>query len=387
MPKSIENRTIYTAIGCMSGTSLDGMDIAVIETDGYDHIKPLAFYSYDYNDDMRSQLQNCMNKTRNDEGVKEAELIFTRAHIDKINHIKKGFQNIDFIGFHGQTIHHDPDRGITVQIGDGDVLADETGIDVIYDFRSQDMANGGQGAPLLPIYHSALCRQDKLELPIAILNLGGVGNITYIDNNDMIAFDTGPGNAMIDDWVRSKTGQKFDKGGKIASKGGINEALLTEFLNYPYFKKPYPKSLDRNDFNAITSSFGLTKVTEKVAQDPMVKLKDDNLIPNTAATLTEMTAQSVARGIDLCPAKPTAIYVTGGGRHNTYMMRRIAEITNLPIHSVDELGWNGDAMEAEGFAYMAVRSYLNEPISFPNTTGCQSPTIGGILTRAKQVAA
>jgi anhydro-N-acetylmuramic acid kinase len=201
-----------------------------------------------------------------------------------------------------------------------------------------------------------------VELPIAILNLGGVGNMTWMSNDDMIAFDTGPANAMIDDWVAQHTSKKFDKNGEIASSGNVDNDIVEQFLSNPYFQKQYPKSLDRNDFQSISV--------------------DDLSMKDGAATLTEMTVQAVAKAIDLCPSKPNAIYVTGGGRHNNYMMKRFADVMALSIHTVDDLGWNGDAMEAEGFAYMAVRSLLKEPISFPKTTGCAQPFTGGVHVRA-----
>ncbi len=362
MKKSSENKT-YRAIGLMSGTAMDGIDGALIETDGYDYIQRLGFSSCDHDDDLRTQLRAQLNKHNFDTDV---ERKFTLAQLPIIQQLldqcSLSFNDIDAIGFHGQTTHHDPDNGITVQMGDGQLLANETGADVVYDFRTNDMKNGGQGAPLIPVYHRALLQNANVELPIAILNLGGVGNVTWVSNDEMVAFDTGPANAMIDDWVGQHTSQKFDKGGEIASRGMADENVLKQFVSLPYFDKSYPKSLDRNDFQNI--------------------LVEDLPVEDGAATLTEMTVQSVAKGIDLCPSKPNAIYVTGGGRHNDYMMKRFADVMELPIHSVDDLGWNGDAMEAEGFAYMAVRSLLNEPISFPKTTGCAQAVTGGVHARS-----
>lgn len=362
MEKSSVNKT-YRAIGLMSGTAMDGIDAALIETDGHDDIQRLGFVSCDHDENLRAQLRAQLNKHDFDADV---ERQFTLAQLPIIQQLldqcSLSFNDIEVIGFHGQTTHHDPDNGITVQMGDGQLLANETGIDVVYDFRTNDMKNGGQGAPLIPVYHRALLQNTNVELPIAILNLGGVGNITWVSHDDMVAFDTGPANAMIDDWVAKQTDQKFDDGGQMASRGNVDEFTLNQFLNLPYFDKAYPKSLDRNDFQNISVE-GLS-------------------VEGGAATLTEMTVQSVARGIEICPSKPTAIYVTGGGRHNDYMMKRFADVMELPIHSVDELGWNGDAMEAEGFAYMAVRSLLNEPISFPKTTGCAQAVTGGVYVRS-----
>jgi anhydro-N-acetylmuramic acid kinase len=362
MKKSSEKK-IYRCIGLMSGTAMDGIDAAMIETDGDGFIKPLGFVSIAHNEQLRERLKSQLNKIDFDKNI---ECDFTLAQLPAINNLlsQTGLtaSDIDYIGFHGQTIHHDPDNGITVQMGDGQLLADKTDIDVVYDFRSNDMTHGGQGAPLLPVYHRALVSNGDMNLPIVILNLGGVGNITWISNDDMVAFDTGPANAMIDDWIKSHTGQNFDEDGKIASNGVIDVKTLNEFLALPYFKKPYPKSLDRNDFQNVSID-GLN-------------------LEDGAATLTAMTVQSIAKGIDLCPQKPTAIYVTGGGRNNSFIMSEINRITNILTHSVDDLGWDGDAMEAEGFAYMAVRPTLGKPISFPKTTGCAQPAIGGILAKA-----
>ena len=366
MKKSSTKKKIYRAIGLMSGTAMDGIDAALIETDGYDYIKPIAFETIAHDENLRIQLRNCLNKTKRTSDVIEAEKQFILSQIPIINKLIKDInllkQNIDIIGFHGQTIHHDPAQKITIQLGDGQLLADEMGIDVVYDFRANDMKNDGQGAPFLPVYHRALIKNSNIKLPIVILNLGGVGNITYIDDDTMIAFDTGPANAMIDDWIITNTGKNFDEDGAIAASGKADQATIDSFLSLDYFKKPYPKSLDRNDFKSIS-------------------VEGMNL-ENGAATLTEMTIQSVAQGIQLCPKTPTAIYATGGGRHNTYMMKRISQTTNIPAHNIDVLGWNGDAVESQGFAYMAVRTLLNEPISYPTTTGCNAPCVGGKLAKS-----
>lgn len=366
MEKSSTKKKIYRAIGLMSGTAMDGIDAALIETDGYDYIRPIAFESVTHTDGLRAQLRACLNKTDRSADVIESEKQFTLAQTPIINKLIKNMnllkQDCDIIGFHGQTIHHNPDEKITIQLGDGQLLANEMGINVVYDFRTNDMKNGGQGAPFLPVYHRALVKNSNLPLPVIILNLGGVGNITYIDDDTMIAFDTGPANAMIDDWIKSNTGDNYDADGTIAAKGKADQARIDSFLSLDYFKKPYPKSLDRNDFKTISVD-GLT-------------------LENGAATLTEMTIQSIARGIALCPKTPTALYVAGGGRHNSHMMQRITQTIDLPTHNIDILGWDGDATEAQGFAYMAVRSLLNEPISFPTTTGCSSPCVGGKLAKA-----
>ena len=367
MEKSSENK-IYRAIGLMSGTAMDGIDAALIETDGMDYIKPIGFVTAPHVEKLRANLKSCLNKTSCD---RQIERDFTLAQIPVIQKLlddnKLLATDIDIIGFHGQTIHHDPDNGVTIQIGDGQLLADEMGIDVVYDFRSHDIKNGGQGAPLLPIYHQTLVKNSNLAFPIAILNLGGVGNITYIDTDNIIAFDTGPANALIDDWILTHTGKNYDKNGDTASQGNIDQPIIDTFLSLDYFNKPYPKSLDRNDFKSISV--------------------DELSLEDGTATLTDMTVQSVALSVQQCPARPSHIYVTGGGRHNRFIMDQIQSSTTIPTSSVDTLNWDGDAMESEGFAYMAVRSLLGHAISFPTTTGCKHPTTGGVHVSTKGHAA
>lgn len=347
---------------------MDGIDIALIETDGHAHIKRLGFLSNSHEPDLRDRLRQYLNQSARTPETKAVERDFTLVHApliqQLINQLDLSNEDIDIIGFHGQTIHHDPDRKITLQLGDGALLADETGINVVYDMRQADVQAGGQGAPLLPIYHRALTMNADLKHPVAIINIGGVGNITWIRGDDMVAFDTGPGNAMIDDWIQTHTDQTYDKNGEIAAQGQVDEAALNEFLSLPYFLKKYPKSLDRNDFIAKNIN-GLS-------------------IYDGAATLTEMTVQSIALAVSQCPEKPTALYITGGGRYNGFMMKRLNDVTALPVHSIDSLGWDGDSMEAEGFAYMAVRSLLGEPYSFPTTTGCPTPTVGGVLAKSSK---
>lgn len=364
----MESNKIYHVIGLMSGTAMDGIDAALIKTDGYSYIKPIGFHGVSHCPKLRAKLQSCLNRTTIDATIeREFTLAQIPAMTDLLAQHDLTYDDIDFIGFHGQTIHHDPDNGVTVQMGDGQLLSDETGVDVIYDFRSNDIKNGGQGAPLIPVYHRALLENANLALPIAILNLGGVGNITYLSDTDMVAFDTGPANALIDDWVKTHTGKGFDEEGQIASQGVINTKTLNQFLSLDYFEKAYPKSLDRNDFANISV--------------------DHLSLEDGAATLTAMTVQSIAKGIALCPQKPNMIYVTGGGRHNDFIMLEIERTTGIKTCTVDDLGWNGDAMEAEGFAYMAVRSILGEPISFPNTTGCPHPVTGGVHITSKKADA
>ena len=264
------------------------------------------------------------------------------------------------IGYHGQTVAHRPDRGWTWQIGDGAVLARATGIAVVSDLRSADVAAGGQGAPLLPIYHAALTA--GLERPVAVLNLGGVGNVTFVGaDGALVAFDTGPANGLIDSWVEAETGARYDADGALAASGHVDEAVLTAMLDHPYFAAPSPKSLDRNDFT-IQPARGLSAA-------------------DGAATLTAFTAATVAEALDQLPARPKRLIVAGGGRHNPTLLRMIGERTGIAPEASDTLGWDGDAMEAEGFAYMAVRTLKGLPISFPGTTGVPHPLLGGRVDR------
>jgi anhydro-N-acetylmuramic acid kinase len=347
---------IYTVIGLMSGTSLDGVDIACIKTDGHSFAESIDNAFYPYDEKLRQTVKQSFGLSdRNDRHVITAEKLITDAHI----HAVKDFaQPADLIGFHGQTIFHDPANKLTLQIGDGEALAKATGTDVIYDFRSADVAAGGQGAPLLPLYHQVLAKSAKVELPCAILNIGGVANITYVGkDNELIAFDTGPGNALIDDWMLEKTGKPYDADGVAAFSGKANDDILHQLLDHVYFKMPVPKSLDRDAFSR--------------------KAINELSIENGAATLAMFTVESIVKSFDHLPEKPHALYVTGGGSKNKFIMQILHEKLSVPVLFVEELGWNGDAMEAEGFAYLAVRSRLGLPISLPTTTSCPVPMTGG----------
>jgi anhydro-N-acetylmuramic acid kinase len=292
----------------------------------------------------------------------EAAALITRTHALAVQKLLRDAgampKDVGVIGFHGQTVAHRPDRHWTWQIGDGQVLADVTGIRTVADFRSADVAAGGQGAPLLPIYHAALAA--ALNGPVAILNLGGVANVTLIDNGAAVAaFDTGPANGLIDTWVEQESGARFDKDGALAASGRVDQTVLDTLLDHPFFDAPYPKSLDRNDFT-VQAARGLSAA-------------------DGAATLTAFTAASVAHALTLLPVAPRRLLVAGGGRHNPAMLRMIAERTGLFPEPVDALGWHGDGLEAEGFAYMAVRTLAGLPISFPGTTGVPRAMPGGTV--------
>ena len=358
------------AIGLMSGTSLDGIDAALIETDGEAFVRPIAFRGEAYSDAARRQLADAtalaltFDRPRASPDIVAAGELIVRTHVLAVHKLLAdagvAAADVDVIGFHGQTVAHRPDRGWTWQIGDGAAVAAATGITTVADMRSADVAAGGQGAPLLPVYHAALARE--FALPVAILNLGGVGNITYVGpGDDLVAFDTGPANGLIDDWVEAETGERFDAGGALAARGHVDQAVLTAMLDHPYFCAPPPKSLDRRDFT-IQSARGLSAA-------------------DGAATLTAFTAASVADAVDLLPERPRRLIAVGGGRHNPVMIRMIAERTGIDVESADALGWNGDSIEAEGWAYMAVRRLKGLPISFPGTTGAPGAMTGGTVWR------
>jgi anhydro-N-acetylmuramic acid kinase len=359
------------AIGLMSGTSLDGIDAALIETDGEAFVRPIAFRGEPYSDAARAQLAEAtrmaltFERPRASPPVVAAGDLITRAHVFAVHKLLAdagvAAADVGVIGFHGQTIAHRPDRRWTWQIGDGAAVARATGITTVSDFRSADVAAGGQGAPLLPVYHAALAA--GLEGPVAVLNLGGVGNITFIPGGaeELVAFDTGPANGLIDSWVEAETGARYDAGGALAASGRVDETVLTAMLDHPFFDAPPPKSLDRNDFT-IQPARGLSAA-------------------DGAATLTAFTAATVAEAVRHLPARPVRLLVAGGGRHNPTMLEMIAERTGLVVEPTDALGWNGDALEAEGFAYMAVRTLRGLPISFPGTTGVPVAMAGGVVDR------
>ncbi|MDR3450166.1 MAG: anhydro-N-acetylmuramic acid kinase [Alphaproteobacteria bacterium] len=356
---------LYRALGLMSGTSIDGIDAAMIETDGYSHVRPLGFagrpYDTAFRDNLRAHLGNANG--RQDAGVAAFERELTVMHAEiALALMREIAVTPDFIGFHGQTLFHNPAERMTVQIGDGALLATLTGVPTVNDFRSADVRAGGNGAPLVPLYHRALV--TGMAKPALILNIGGVSNVTWIGgdgDDEILAFDVGPGNALLDDWVLRHTGQPFDENGLLAAAGTIDSAAVEFAMMREFFTRQPPKSLDRDQFR---------------------KYVPEHLnAADGAATLTMITARGVAAALPFLPQMPEVIYVAGGGRHNTTLMRWIADVTALSVRSVDELGWSGDGLEAEAFAYLAVRSVLGEPLSLPLTTGVPRPMPGGKLHR------
>lgn len=355
------------AIGLMSGTSRDGIDAALIETDGEGVVRPIAFHAKSYHDGLRIRLaEACARAMAMDAPGFEpllhaVEEELTELHVEAVADLlgRSGHvaQDIGVIGFHGHTVAHRPERGWTWQIGDGRALAGAFGISVVGDLRSADVRAGGQGAPLLPVYHRALAHD--FPRPVAILNLGGVANITVIGPGDAItAFDTGMASGLIDNWMQAQDGAAYDAGGATAARGQVDEARLAAMLADPWFAAPPPKSIDREAFT-IDAVRGLD-------------------LADGAATLTAFSAAAVARGLDHLAVRPTRIYAAGGGRHNATLMAALATRTGADVRPVDELGWDGDALEAQGFAYMAVRSLRGLPISYPGTTGVATPMTGGV---------
>lgn len=358
------------AIGLMSGTSCDGVDAALIRSDGHRITAFGPALTLPYDDAFRTQLRQCLGGKG---PVAEVERELTERHAAAVQMLLgragRSAREIGLIGFHGQTILHDPERRRTWQIGDGPLLARRTGIDVVNDFRSDDVAAGGQGAPLAPILHDALA--GGLDRPLAVLNLGGVGNVTWIGDEGsgrrLIAFDTGPANALIDDWALRHTGQAVDLDGALARAGRIDQARLAQWLEHPYFALPVPKSLDRDAFQAFQPE-GLSAA-------------------DGAATLTAFTAATVGRALLWLPQAPRRWLVTGGGRRNPVLMAALREILQVSVEPVEAVGWDGDALEAQAFAFMAIRAKAGLPISFPGTTGVPQPLTGGRLHPALSEAA
>lgn len=354
----VENK-VYRAIGMMSGTSLDGIDIALVETDGINTTKLLDFKTYPYDDSVKQAVKKVFGATESSNDTNNAEKLITDAHISALADFR---QKADIIGFHGQTITHIPEQKFTWQIGDAQRLANESGIDVVADMRQADIKAGGQGAPLLPICHQAFT--SAVEKPIAILNLGGVGNVTWlgINDEDILAFDTGPANALIDDLIKKHTGEKYDKDGKLALSGNVNDGLVNQWLENDYFKQKPPKSLDRNqwDISAVEN----------------LKLED------AVATLTSFTVRSILKSFEHLPKIPKAVYVAGGGVHNKAIMKWLGEALPYPVLSAEDIGLNSDALEAQGFAYLAVRSLKGLHLTLPSTTGVQKALTGGKVYKA-----
>lgn len=353
------NNGLYRVVGLMSGTSLDGIDAAFIETDGETRVATGPWLTRPYERSLRDALRAVLGGKGAAADIAAVEQLLTEAHAETVKLLVERHElgAIDLLGFHGHTILHEPQQRRTWQIGDGALLAKLTGSDVVGDFRTADVAAGGEGAPLVPLYHAALA--SGLERPLAVLNIGGVANVTWIGAgaDELLAFDTGPGNALIDDWLLATTGQAYDADGGLAAQGKVDDALVQRFLAHPYFVRRPPKSLDRDEFAGF---------------------RPDGLSPaDGAATLSAMTAAAVARAATHFPAPARRWLVTGGGRHNPTLMTMLAKALGAPLAPVEAVGWEGDALEAQAFAYLAVRSRRKLSLTMPGTTGVTSPLTGG----------
>jgi anhydro-N-acetylmuramic acid kinase len=380
---------IMRAIGLMSGTSMDGIDVALIDTDGEDVVERGPSRTFPYDPAFKAALAQAIEAARNltdrsarPGGLAEVERTLTARHATAVRAFleehRLDAKEVSVVGFHGQTVLHETvsvrlldgdgaarmsDMKLTVQIGDGRLLAHEIGIDVFFDLRANDCAHGGQGAPLAPVYHRALAAKLP-ERPVVVLNIGGVANVTWIGRGgELLAFDTGPGNAMIDDWMQRCRGVSRDEDGALAAAGRVHDDYVMQYLRHSFFGEPPPKSLDRNAF--------------------LLELVEGLSPADGAATLTAFTATSIARAREHFPEQPKLWVVSGGGRRNKTLMAMIAERVESAVAPAEAAGMDGDALEAEAWAYLAVRSLKGLPITFPGTTGVPRPLTGGVLANAK----
>ncbi|HZS65281.1 MAG TPA: anhydro-N-acetylmuramic acid kinase [Xanthobacteraceae bacterium] len=368
--------TSLTAIGMMSGTSLDGVDVALVETDGeqVNRLGPTGYRPYSRREAELLREALALGATLTERGQRPAVIAKAEAFVTKVHgEVAAGLlqrhridpASVAAVGFHGQTVLHKPQAGLTVQIGDGVSLAKRLGIPVVHDFRAADVAAGGQGAPLVPVFHRAIAQKLERPGPIAVLNIGGVANVTYVEGDkDPLACDTGPGNALIDDFMRARTGLPLDRDGDQAARGRVDKAFVDRVLAHPFFDAPYPKSLDRNDF--ALANVGLPDLS----------------VADGAATLSALTAAAVARIVPRLPKPPRSWIVAGGGAHNPTLVRMLRErLAPASVETGSAVGWSIDALEAQAFAYLAVRSLKGLPITFPGTTGVPRPMTGGVVAR------
>lgn len=370
-PGAAEDGAFGLHLGMMSGTSLDGVDAALVETDGERLGACGPALTLPMPDGLRARLRALMEAAPglgpDDPDLRAAEAELTRLHAEAAQALLARERvppgAIRAIGFHGQTLLHRPEARRTWQIGDAAALAAATGIRVVHDFRSADVAAGGQGAPLVPLYHAALL--DRAQKPVAVLNLGGVANLTWIGAaGELLAFDTGPGNALLDDWAERHTGAAFDEGGRLAAAGRVERAVLARLLDHPFLAMPPPKSLDRLDFHRTAAEAGLERLSAA----------------DGAATLAAFTAHAVAAALVHLPLPPRRWIVSGGGRHNPALLRALAEALAAPVSVAEDEGWDGDAIEAQAFGFLAARSLRGLPLSLPGTTGVPRPMPGGRVT-------
>ena len=359
------------SLGLMSGTSMDGIDVSIIKSDGEQSIEIIDDMYLEYSNQLKSKLRKIIDKcnskdefTKLSKDINKLEKEITLCHVKacKLSIAKNKNVKIDLIGFHGQTVLHKPEEGYSIQIGDSQLLSKLTKTTVVSNFRENDILNGGQGAPLTPLYHRLILFKIKSNLPSAIINIGGISNITYVESkNKVISFDTGPGNYLIDKWVKANSKMKFDDGGILAKSGQLNENILEKFLSNSYYKKKPPKSLDVKDFH-INDLNNLS-------------------LEDGCATLSMLTVRSICMAIINFSRIPNTILFSGGGRKNEFIIDNVKKIIKKPIHLIDKFNFNGDFTESQAFAYLAIRSYLKKFISLPSTTGVRSPCLGGQIFR------
>lgn len=370
-------RAVKTAIGLMSGTSMDGIDAVLLRSDGQSNIDIIGHFSYPYEDAFRHRLKATLDEVSDIEtraalsgNIVNIGRELTYKHVIVVKELLSKYaikpQLVDLIGFHGQTILHKPDIGLTIQIGDGKLLAKETGIDVVFDLRANDMKHGGQGAPLVPVYHQALAGQlkDSLVFPVAFINIGGISNLTYIDDNVLYAFDCGPGNALIDQWMFYKTQQPFDRNGSAGLQGKIIEPIVDFYCGQPFFQQQKPVSLDWRSFKPLT--------------DKNISVSDG------AATLSFISAFAIVNSFRHLPSFPKTLILCGGGAYNQAIIKYLKQLVRsykIVTLTAQSLGFHSDYIEAEAWAYLAIRSFYGLPITFPTTTGCRSPVTGGKLVK------
>ncbi len=371
---------LMRAIGLMSGTSMDGIDVAMLATDGENVIERGPFLAVPYAPAFRERLKQGLEdaktirvRTERPGILADLERELTLRHAEAVRQFLElnglSAADIDILGFHGQTVLHRPDEALTVQVGDGALLAAETGIDVVYDMRANDMVHGGQGAPLVPVYHAALAEGLKnAAWPVCFVNIGGISNLTFLGRDGaIIAFDSGPGNTLIDQWVETHAGVPYDQGGMIASEGRVVASLLERYLDNPFFTAEKRRSLDRNDF--LPPEGGEAELSDG------------------ARTLAYLTAAAILKSAGHLPEMPKTFIICGGGRHNRIIMadlRELASYHGAAVLSAEDAGFDGDAMEAEAWAYLAARSLKGLPLTFPGTTGARQPVSGGVVARTRK---
>ena len=353
----------YTALGLMSGTSGDGVDASIIQSNGKNNYKVIVNKYYKYSEDIFNSIHDIKEKINNTKDLailaNELQLIekkITLFHIEVAKDLLNK-NSVDLIGFHGQTIYHNSKEKTSKQLGIGQLLFDSLKKTIVYNFRKNDLENNGEGAPLSPIFHELILKKNKIDLPSSILNLGGIANITTVEKDKLFSSDIGPANCLIDKWIKFKTNKKFDNEGKIASRGTVNKIILDQALEHFFYNDiSKSKSYDIKDFD-LSFVRGLS-------------------LEDGAATLTEYTAEILSKKIP-----NHEVFLCGGGRKNKYLIDRIRNKIKTKIILIDKINIDGDFVESQAFAYLAIRSILNLPISFPETTGCNSPCVGGEIIK------